>query len=176
LIYQRIKQVLFFFLLKFPRFTFVCTGVFAGNTLQEVKPGRNQLTTVPASFRNNASANLLLASSDQTQHRLQQSRLPKTETDQYHPTDGITNDPYSAKDRLRNGFRPSTLRRQKLRLATGTTPQDNNSHDSRDFSSRQSCNQSPASARLKSEIDHINSRLKIYRDLGKNSRLQHNQV
>ena len=161
-------------------------GLFAADTLQEVKPTRNQSNTIPTlspQFRNNGSANLLLASSEQNHHKLQQLRSSKVETQQYYSTNGnngatidSSNDSRLTKDRLRNGFRPSTLRRQKVPVTTATALRDSAYRDSKDFSPRQSFNPSPASVRLKSEINQINSRLKIHGDLGKNSRLQHNQV
>ena len=76
----------------------------------------------------------------------------------------------------RNAFPPSTVRRHKLRMTTMTTQRENNKHDSRDQSSKQSFYSSPASARLKAEIDHIQSKLKIHHDLNKTSLLTPKQV
>src|SRR5689334_3633187 len=54
------------------------TGLFAGDTLREVKSIRNQSHTkgmLSAQHHQNASTNLLLASSEQSHHQFQQRRL-----------------------------------------------------------------------------------------------------
>jgi len=151
------------------------TGIFAGDTLQEVKPTRNQLNIVSklsSQHRPGGSINLLLTAIDQ-------NRLSRNGTQPYYITDGNTSsasDSCSTTKGLRNGFHPSTVRRQKSRIRTVMTHRDNIYRDLKDIPVKQSITPSPASARLKSEIDQINSQLKIYGDLNKILRLQHTRV
>lgn len=141
------------------------TGIFAGDTLQEVKSIRNQ-TIQP---RHGTLANLSLTLNDPNRlgKNLFQSQYPNDQTST------ITNESHS----IRNGFRPSTIRRQKSRVTTAMKNRDNNSYESKDLSIRQqNISSSPASARLKSEIDQLNSQLKNYRDLNKILRIQNTRV
>jgi len=151
------------------------TGIFAGDTLKEVKPTRNQLniiSTLSSQHRPATSINLLLTS-------IGQNRLSRNGTQPHSLTDGntsITSDSCSITNGIRNGFRPSTVRRQKSRIRTAMINRDNTYRDLKDIPVKQSVTPSPASARLKSEIDQINSQLKIYGDLNKILQLQHTRV
>jgi hypothetical protein len=151
------------------------TGLFAGDTLQEAKPTRNQSNIGPGSSsqsRHTGPVNLLLTPSEQ-------SRLSKNGIQPYYSIDrnsSATNDSYVTANSTRNGFRPSTIRRQKSRLTTAMIHRDNNDRDLKDSPSKQSFTPSIASARLKSEIDQLNRQLKIYGDLNKILRIQQNRV
>lgn len=144
------------------------TGLFAGNTLQEIHPARNQSNIIPAlppQNRPGAPANLLLTSGEQ-------SRLARNESQSNYSINensGTTNG-------VRNGFRPSTVRRQKSRVTTAMTHRANTCRDLKEDSSKQSFISSPGSARLKSEIEQLNTRLKVYGDLNKILGLQHARV
>jgi hypothetical protein len=61
---------------------------------------------------------------------------------------------------IRNGFRPSTVRHPNYRLTTATTQRHTNHHENKDSPPKSAFSQSRASAKLKSEIDHINNQLK----------------
>ena len=132
------------------------TGVYAGNSLEEIKPIRTQINGIPVSSlqqRSGASANRLAG----------QNRLVKNALQSYYP--------YVTTHGVRNGFRPSIVRRQKSRPSTTTTPRE-----SREDSSKDLYPTTPTSARLKSEIDQLNSQLKIYGDLNRILRLQNERV
>lgn len=145
------------------------TGIFAGDTLQEAKSIRNQ----PTQHRHPGSGNLLLISNEQ--NCLSRNGIPS-----YYPTDGnssTTNNSSLAANGIRNGFRPSTVRRQKARVTTAMKNRDNSARDLKDISTGpQSFTPSPASARLKSEIDQLNNQLKTYGDLNKILPLQNTRV
>jgi len=151
------------------------TGLFVADALKEAKSEEDRLITVPIlppQNRNIRSAHLLLALSEQKHHRAQQSRLSKHELQQDHPV----NQSIDTTIRIGNAFRPSTVRRQKLRRITNMTHRNDNYQDLKDLPSKQPFATSPASARLKSEIDHISSKLKLHDDANKGSRFQQNQV
>lgn len=137
------------------------TGVFAGNSLKEIKPTRNQTNVVlplALQYRQAGSANVLM----------NQNRLSRNPVQSYHPQ--------MASSGVRNGFRPSTVRHQKSRPSTAMTPRDSHHRDARENSSKDLFLTTPSSARLKSEIDQLNSQLKIYGDLNKILRLQNDRV
>ncbi len=132
------------------------TGLFAADTLQEVKIARNQSitgSTLPPQYR-------VLGSS--------RSDVKRSDTiDENDPT----------KDKVRNGFRPSAIRRQKsLHVTTPMTNRENSSRDLKDVSQKRSFTSSPASATLKSEIDQLNSQLRSYGDVNKILRHQNTRV
>jgi hypothetical protein len=137
------------------------TGLFAGDTLQEVKLIRTQPSTLSA-YRQADSVNSLLASTEQ-------NRMSRNAVQTYHP------DAADMKG-IRNGFRPSVIRHQKSRVKTAITHHEKHYRDLKDILSKDIIPSSPASARLKSEIDQLNSQLKIYGDLNKRLRLQNNSV
>jgi hypothetical protein len=147
------------------------TGLFAADTLQEVKAIRTQPIAVPilpTQYRHSGSANL-------SEH----TRSSKNESHHSHSVDrnhGTINESHLSINGIRDGFRPSTIRRQKLRIATAMTHRDSNYRDLKDSPPKQPFTPSPASARLRSEIDQINSRLKIRRDLNKLLQSQNNRV
>jgi hypothetical protein len=176
----------FFFFFFFESFKNLYIGLFAADTIHEVKPTRHHLITVPAlspQFRTNGSTNVLLASSEQNHHQLQQYHSSKNEIQQYYPLDSdnaaaidSSNDSRLTLNGIRNGFRPSTVRHQKLRLTTATAQRNNNHQEIREPSAKQSFVQSHASVKLRSEIDHIRSKLKRQEDLNKTLRLQNSRV
>ncbi|CAM4745105.1 unnamed protein product [Rotaria magnacalcarata] len=158
------------------------TGLFAADTIHEVKSNRNPYINVPLlspQFRHNTSANVLLASAEQNLHQLQQYRSSSNEIQQYYPLDGAyynnvdsSNDSRLTLSGIRNGFRPSTVRHQKSRLSTAT-PQRNSAHrEHQESLPKSAIMQAHASAKLKSEIDHINSKLKRHEDSTKHFRAQ----
>lgn len=138
------------------------TGVYAGNSLQEIKPIRTQINGIPIAslqHRSAGSGNLLG----------EQNRLFKSAFQSYYP--------YATTHGVRNGFRPSTVRHQKARVSTTITPRENYPRESRENSSKDLViPTTPSSARLKSEIDQLNSQLKIYGDLNRILRLQNERV
>ncbi len=136
------------------------TGLFAGDTLQEVKLIRPQSSSVPV-HRQTGTATLLSSS-------IEQMRMSRDGAQSYNPNEPVKG--------IRNGFRPSVIRRQKSRVKTAMTQQDNHYRDLKEILSKDIIPSSPASARLKSEIDQLNSQLKIYGDLNKLLRVQNNQV
>lgn len=78
---------------------------------------------------------------------------------------------------IRNGFPPSAVRRQRLRIATASAQQrPRNPSAHRDTPPKSAFSQSHASARLRSEIDHINSKLKHHGEAHRNGRLQSTRV
>jgi hypothetical protein len=132
------------------------TGIFAADTLQEVKTARNQTitgSTLPPQYR-------ILGSSKNEIKR-------SCSINESDPT----------KDTIRNGFRPSAIRRQKSsHVTTPMINRENSSRDLKDVSSKRPFTSSPASASLKSEIDQLNSQLKTYGDANKILRQQNNRV
>lgn len=162
------------------------TGLFAADTLQEVKSTRSQPTTTTATTttvtvsrpsRNAGLNNLLLATYDQSA-QTQQYRLPKNEIHQYHQVarsssvQGDTlQDSHLTRNGIRNGFRPSPVRRQKLHTTNSLTHRD-----FKDSSSKQPLTPSQGSSKLKSEIDQINSKLKLHGDFSKIVRMPHYRV
>lgn len=142
------------------------------------------IPALPTQFRHNISTNLLLASCEQNQHQLQQYRLSKNEIQQYYPIDknygsnnDSANDSRSTLNGIRNGFRPSTLRHQKLRLTTASTQRTNNSYENKDSSQKSSFVPSHASVKLKSEIDQISNKLtKHNKESSKSLRFQNSRV
>ncbi|CAF0925039.1 unnamed protein product [Rotaria sordida] len=170
---------------RFPGLPKNKTGLFAADTIHEVKSTRNHLITVPAlspQFRNNASTSVLLASSEQNHHQLQQYRSSANEIQQYYPLDGnnattidCSNDSRLTVNGVRNGFRPSTVRHQKLRLTTATAQRNNIYNDNKDSPPKTPFIQSHASAKLKSEIDHISSKLRKHGESSASFRFQNNR-
>lgn len=164
-------------------------GIFAANTVHEVKPARSVLQTVPAlspQFRQMGSTNYFFATAEQNHHQLQQYRLSKNEIQQYYPahkqpitTVDSSNDSRSTSTGIRNGFRPSNVRHQKLRL-TSTTPSQRSSAQStaetKDLPPKSPFIPSRASARLRSEIDHLNMKIIKNRLSSKSLRFQTNRV
>ena len=136
------------------------TGLYAGDTLQEVKAPRSHGSTMPV-LRQAGSANGLLASG---------------EHDRMSKNAGQSSYPDAATKGVRNGFRPSAIRRQKARVKTAMTNHENRYQDLKELLSNDILPSSPASARLKAEIDQLNTQLKIYGDLKKLLRVQNNPV
>lgn len=165
-------------------------GLFAADTIHEVKSTKNPFINVPLlspQFRHNASVSVLLASSEQNHHQLQQFRSSTNEIQQYYPLDGnlainadCTNDSRITLSGIRNGFRPSAVRRQKSRAATAAPKQVNARIENKEPPPpplpKSIVMQSHASAKLKSEIDHINSKLKKHGESNKNFRSPSNRV
>jgi hypothetical protein len=166
---------------------FFYLGLFAADTINEVIPTRNISVTVPPlspQHRHNTSTSLLLASSEQNHHQLQQYRSSKNEIQRYYPIDknhashiDSTDDTRITLKGIRNGFRPSTVRHQKLRLTTATTQRNTNYHENKELPSKSAVIQSHSSAKLKSEIDQINNKLiKQNKELSKTLRFPNNRV
>lgn len=136
------------------------TGVYAGNSLQEIKPIRTQINGIPISALQQRSTGNQLA---------EQNRLMKNAFQSYYA--------YGTSNGVRNGFRPSIVRRQKQRVQTAITPCESARRESREYSSKDLLlPTTPSSARLKSEIDQLNSQLKVYGDLNRILRLQNERV
>lgn len=122
------------------------TGIFAGDTLQDIRTSRSHSQVFQ---RCTGSANVTVVSVEQ--NRLLRRAVPFERTNQ-PTTNGV-----------RNGFRPSTIRRHKSRLTTAMV-----NRDSKDLIvSKEPLTPSMGSARLKSEIDQLNSQLQVYGDLNK---------
>ncbi len=136
------------------------TGLYAGDTLQEVKVPRSHGSGIPV-LRQAGTANGLLAPVEQD--RMSKNAGPSSHSD-------------ADSKGIRNGFRPSVIRRQKARVKTAMTHHENRYRDLNDLLSNDILPSSPASARLKAEIDQLNSQLKIYGDLKKLLRVQNNPV
>ncbi|CAF2356874.1 unnamed protein product [Rotaria sp. Silwood2] len=161
------------------------TGLFAADTIHEVKSTRNHLINVPAlspQFRNNASTSVLFASAEQNHHQLQQYRSSTNEIQQYYPLDGnnastidSSNDSRLTMNGIRNGFRPSTVRHQKYRLTTATAQRNNIQYENKDSPPKSAFVQSHASAKLKSEIDHLNNKLRKHGESSASFRYQNNR-
>jgi hypothetical protein len=151
------------------------TRIFAGDTLQQAKSTRNEpniVAVISPRHRSNSSINLLLTS-------IEQNRLSKHGLQPCYSMDGhssTTNKSGLTTNGIQNGFRPSTIRRQKSRITSAMAYRDNSYQDLKDISSRETFVPSVASARLKSEIDLLNSKLKVYGDLNKILRLQNTRV
>ena len=127
--------------------------------------------------------NILLASAEQNRHQLEQYRLSNKEIQQYYRQDDTlgtkidsSNDSRSTNKGIRNGFRPWPTRQQRMRLNTAASQRSNQTFDTRDLPSKSTLVQSPASAKLRSEIVHLNQKLLRKRDSNKSLRLQTNQV
>lgn len=171
-----------------PLQTNICfsSGLFAADTIHEVKPTRNHLVNVPAlspQFRQNGTVNVLLASAEQNRHQLQQYRLSNQEIQQYYLNEenpgtkvDSSNDSRWTNNGIRNGFRPSTVRHYRTRLNTGASQRSNQPVETRDSSAKSTFIQSPASVKLRSEINHINNKLLTKRNSTKSLRMQNNQV
>ena len=134
-------------------------------------------------FRHNGSTSILLASAEQNLHQLQQYRSSKHEIQQYYPLDGnsgtvldSSNDSRLTSSGIRNGFRPSTIRHRKLRLATANAQRNSNLHENRESPPKSAIVESHASARLKSEIDHINGQLQKHKESSKSLHLPRSRV
>jgi CRISPR/Cas system CMR-associated protein Cmr5 small subunit len=84
-----------------------------------------------------------------------------------------SNDSRSTGNGIRNGFRPSTIRHHKLRLTTAVSQRNNENKDSLP---KVTFIPSQASAKLKSEIDHINNKLIKTKESSKSLRLQNIRV
>ena len=156
------------------------TGLFAADTLQEAKSIRNQ-SNAPSTSSNpsphTASSKLLLLSSEQNDCQ-RQYRPSKSELQQYFHMDrnnstriNVRNENWSVTGSVRNGFRPSTVRRRKLSATNSATHRD-----FKDSNTKLSFTSSATSAKLKSEIDLINSKLRLHGDLNKSVRSQYNRV
>jgi hypothetical protein len=144
------------------------TGLFAADTLQEVKPAKNPPVTVPTL----SSHHRHVGSSNTSEHTRSSKHGSSYHSDR---NNGImNNETYLSINGIRDGFRPSLVRRQKFRIATAMARHDNNDQNLKDSSLKRTFPPSPASARLRSEIDQINSRLKIHRDLQKLLQSQNN--
>ena len=108
--------------------------------------------------------------------------MSKNEIQQYYPLDGnggtidSSNDSRSTINGIRNGFRPSTVRHQKFRLTTATAQRSNNSYENKDLPPKSAFTQSHASAKLRSEIDHINNQLKTLGESTKTLRPHNSRV
>lgn len=165
---------------------FFSSGLFAADTIHEVKPTRNHLVNVPAlspQFRQNGTVNVLFASAEQNRHQLQQYQLSNQEIQQYYGNDDnlsakvdSSNDSRWTSNGIRNGFRPSTIRHQRMRLNTAASQRTNQPMEARDTSAKSIFPQTPASAKLRSEINHIHNKLLTKRNSTKSLRLQNNQV
>lgn len=144
----------------------VCfSGIFAGETLQEVKPMKHQLSnvsTLSPRHRQISTSNLISASLH--------SRPVHRQSD---GTIGSETSSRSTSESVRNAFPPSPIRRQKSRMAVVNASKDNLAQDP---PAKQTFHTSPASARLRSEIEHIQSKLKLHGELNKMLALQQKQV
>ncbi|CAF3568724.1 unnamed protein product [Rotaria sp. Silwood1] len=136
------------------------TGLFAGDTIQEVKSLKSQPIIMSRQSRHTNSTNQLSIPSEQR-------KISKIQ--QYYRIDRInalkndtTNNLLLSKNILRTGFRPSPIRHQKL-------------HETNSSSSKQPFSPSHTSTKLKSEIDHLNNKLKLHGDLNKLLRTQQNR-
>ena len=106
--------------------------------------------------------------------------------EQHHSSAGGTrqNSPLSsAKSRsplinesLQKGFPPSVVRHHRLRLASARAQRSDTFHSTGESVPKPAFVQSHATVRLRSEIDQINSKLKHYDDLYRNSRIRSAQV
>ena len=120
------------------------SGLFAADTLRDVKPNRQHLNNVPTlspQYRANNSTNFLLASSEQNHHQIQQYLLSSHEIQQYYPLDNTSamlidtsNSSRMTTSGIRDGFRPSTVRHPSFRLMTATTQRNPRSFESRETS------------------------------------------
>ncbi|CAF2603833.1 unnamed protein product [Rotaria sp. Silwood2] len=143
------------------------TGLFAGDTIKEVKSIRNQPIIISRQSRHTSSTNQLSITSEQKKSKIQQ----------HYPIDRInafkndtTNNFFLSKNVTRTGFRPSPIRHQKLYETNSSTQRD-----LKDSSSKQPFNPSHTSNKLKSEIDHLNRKLTTHGDLNKLLRSQQNR-
>ena len=109
---------------------------------------------------------------EQNYSKLQRCRSSRKEIQEYYRLD--------QNNRIKNGlcfdeqrdcFRPLPIRHHKSHSTNSLTHRD-----STDTASKRSITPSSASARLKSEIDQISSKLKLYGDLGEIVSNQCNQV
>lgn len=114
---------------------------------------------------------MLLATAEQNHHQLQQYLLSNNEIQQYYPLHGSTatavdtsNYSRPTTTGIRDGFRPSTVRRQALRLMTAAAQRNGQLVEVKDIPVKQSFVPSHASARLRSEIEQINNQLKRHED------------
>ena len=179
LAYRRIEQVWRFLWSSGERVgvSIDCLGLFAADTLRDVKPTRQALISVPAlspQYRANGSKNLLLATAEQNHHQLQQYILSSHEIQQYYPlhassATAVDTANYSRPTTagIRNGFRPSAVRRQNMRLMTASAQRSGQLDEMKETSAKQPFVPSHASARLRSEIEQISNQLKRHGDSAK---------
>ncbi|CAF1086162.1 unnamed protein product [Adineta steineri] len=143
------------------------TGVYGAPSRTQSKSPENKSTVVsksPSQNRTIHSAKLLLALSEQKHHYLQQALSSSQELSQYQTVDGNNHtitDSHSNIDVMRNGFRPSIVRRQKQHIINTMNHRDNQYQNLQDLSIKQSFTPSVGSARLKSEIEHLSSKIKL---------------
>jgi len=167
-------------------FKYLPVGLFAANTIHQTKYPRNHLITGPAllpRFRNNISPSLLFALSEQRQHQLQQHRSSQNEIEQYYPIDKYNSSSIDSSNNSRvtlnrktNGFPPSIVRHQKLRSATSTSQRNSIHYENKDSPTKSAFSQSHASARLRSEIDYLNNKLRRNEELSKSLGLRDSRV
>ena len=131
------------------------TGIFAGDTLQDIRSIRNNSQTFQ---RCTGSANVTVVSAEQ-------NRLFRRAVLFERTNPPVTNG-------VRNAFPPSTVRRHKTRLSTAMINRDSKDH----VAPREPLTPSMGSARLKAEINQLNTQLKVYGDLNKILHLQANRV
>lgn len=158
------------------------TGLFAADGLQDAKgAAKNQAAvsaTLPRPSRNSNSINLLIPLSDHNTAPVQPYRLPRNDTQLSSRTNRnsdsrteASNESYVTMSTMRTSFRPSPLRRQKLHVTTSLTQRD-----LKETIPKQPFVSSQASSKLKSEIEQINSKLKLHGELNKLLRLPPTRV
>lgn len=145
------------------------TGVFAGDTLHETKSVKTQtIISSRQSHNSNNSNNLLIVASDQTRTKIQQYyRIDQINSMKKEEKDNN----YSPKDGIRTGFRPSPIRRQKIHETNSTTHRDLKAS-----SPKQSISTSHNSQKLRSEINQINTKLRVHADINRILRGQQSSV
>ncbi|UJR26300.1 hypothetical protein I4U23_007638 [Adineta vaga] len=146
------------------------TGVFAANSIHEPRSISNHHTTgldLPNQIRHNSVASFFYPPLDSKQHHL---------SEQYYSMpdkNDNSNDSYLTLNNRRNGFPPSNIRHQKMRSMTSSPLCQRTCHhpsETKDSSTKSSIMQSHASARLKSEIEYLQHKLKRQEEMSKSIR------
>ncbi|CAF1141667.1 unnamed protein product [Adineta steineri] len=148
------------------------TGLFAANSIHDIKSSRNHLmtgATISSRFRNNSLSSLLFPPTEQ-----------KQEIEQYDPIDennssnlNSSNNSQLTLNVRRNGFPPATILHQKIRLPMTTTTCQ--STEKKFLPSKSTNTPSHASARLKSEIDYLRNKLQKHEQSSKSFRFRDNR-
>ncbi|CAF3376025.1 unnamed protein product [Rotaria socialis] len=142
------------------------TGSFAGDTLQETKSIKSLTISLLRQSRNVGSTTLSLVPTEKSRGKIQQ--YYKIDEINTMKKEGKSNVSIN-KDVIRNGFRPSPIRRQKLYDTNSTTHRDLKAS-----SPKQSLIPSQTSNKLRSDMNQSNRKLKGQADLNKIWRGQQN--
>ncbi|CAF4025141.1 unnamed protein product [Rotaria magnacalcarata] len=142
------------------------TGAFAGDTLQEIKSIKSLTISLSRKSRNADSTTLLLVPTEKSRGKIQQyyTADEKNAMKKEEKSNVSIN-----KDAIRNGFRPSPIRRQKVYDTNSTTHRD-----LKVSSPKQSLIPSQTSNKLRSEMNQSNRKSKGQADLNKILRGQQN--